>query len=234
MGQVIQQQSTGHANKQRIIKILLTSTIIIVFIVIVLFYFNIFPFKPFQQNNKPITNTPTKYSSNVFQYDTAKAKTLLTQYIEDTIKPELLPAKIEVKQGLFSTGIVGSIKYEFGFFFNSKENTISAEFVYKENTNVADAYGVSIQSNGTTEATATASLANTFLSSYFVNPYPISNCQAKGTASYCENFQILNEGNRSYGIILKNNGSNSTLRTISCFIPKDSQYYTKLKSCISL
>jgi len=164
-----------------------------------------------------------------FTYDAIKAKVLLTQYIKNTIKPEILPTKIEAKQGLSIYGITESDRNQFGSMFISNNSTISANFHYEENSNTKDDFEVFIQLASVAPKTATAPLANPLLSLYFINPYLISNCNTEKTFSYCENFQVVNDGKKGYGILIEK----PIFIAFSCFIPKESKYYNTEKSCIS-
>jgi len=181
------------------------------------------------KNNVP---NPTNYTPSVFQYDSAKAEKLLTQYIKDTIKPEFLPAKIEVKRGLSIDGRTEDVRYEFGSMFTTNQASFSANFHFKENVNTANDYSIFIQPRNTTQTTATASLANSLLTSYFTNPYLIANCQTKGVTSYCENFQTFTEEKKGYGIALINSTRKLMSIVFSCSIPKESKSYDTQKSCI--
>lgn len=198
---------------------------------------NQFNWLPRQINNltieQNVTPSPANFTPNTFTYDTAKAKTLLTQYIKDAIKPEFLPANIEIKQGLSIDGRTEDIKYEFGSMFTANQASFSANFHYKEKTSTSNDFSIFIQPESITQATATAPLANSLLSSYFTSPYSISNCQQKGTTSYCENFQTLTEGKRGYGIISAKQGIKSISIVFNCFVPKESKDYDALKSCIT-
>ncbi|MDP2672135.1 MAG: hypothetical protein Q8O68_01340, partial [Candidatus Daviesbacteria bacterium] len=133
MGPVVNEQpKSEQSSKKQIIKIIFVF-VVIVLVFAVLSYLNIIPNKSSKQDNKPTTITSAiKYSSSTFQYDPQKAEKMLTQYIKDTIKPEFLPAKIEVKQGLSIDGRTEDVKYEFGSMFNSIDSSISANFHYKE------------------------------------------------------------------------------------------------------
>ena len=175
--------------------------------------------------------TPTNFTSAAFQYDVEKAKTLLTQYIKDTIKPEFLSDKIEIKQGLSIDGRTEDIKYEFGSMFATNGASFSANFHFKENENIPNDYIIFIQPPNLTVSIATVSLANSMLSSYFTNPYVISECKTAGNTSYCENFQILAEGKKGYGIAIFPGKGNIIF---TCFVPKESNAYNTQKSCIRL
>ena len=128
-----------------------------------------------------------------------------------------------------------NINYEFGSIFNMKNATISASFVYDNGSNIPGDYGIFIRPSDLTSTFPTVTLANSVLASYFSSPYVVSNCQIKGTISYCENFQTTNEGKRSYGYgTILDTISNKPIPVIfTCFIPKESKYYNLLKSCIA-
>jgi len=237
MDQVINQQpETEGPSKQNSLGIILFLVLVIILIITALLYFNIIPLNKFlQQNNKPVTSTsaPTK-PSNEFQYDTAKAKTLLTQYIKDTLKPEFLPANIELKQGLgINNKIVEKETSKFGALFVIENSNISTTFLYKESSNMPNGYGIIIQLNNNDQATATASLANLLLPMYFTNPYVVNACKTNTGISYCENFQTLTDGKRGYGITIGKENNKLLLTIFTCFFPKESTYYNSLRSCIA-
>ncbi len=178
--------------------------------------------------------TPTPFVR--FSYDTVKAQNALESYIKDNIKQEFLPEEIEVKQGLTMDGRINqNMRYEFGTYFVTEKVTLSANFIYNENTNIASDYGVFIQPNDLTSITPTESLSNSLLNIYFQHPYSVSSCQTKGTTSYCENFQVLN-GEKigyGYGTITNTQTNKSTPIVFACLVPKESKYYDILKSCIA-
>jgi hypothetical protein len=224
-------------NRQLIAEMILVIAIIITSAVAALFYFDILPYKSFSKNIKKLvatTPSPTNSSQNIFKYDAAKAKTLLTKYIKDTLKPELLPTEIEVKQGLTIDGRIEDVKKEFGSSFNALGATISANFHYVENSNTANEYTIFIQPNNVAPIETSASTANTLLSSYFKTPYIASNCQAKENVSYCQNFQTTAEGKRGYGILTGNDRGNTVSIIFTCFISKESKEYMSFKSCLTL
>jgi hypothetical protein len=220
-------------------------TIIVVLLLLGAFnYFNIFSISNFfskqlgwlprravvQKKLLYTPTTPTLTSSPaVFNYDTEKAKILLTQYIKDTIKPELLPAQFDIKQGLIEGGAIEPIKYQFGYLFSEQKSTIYANFVYKENSNIQDGYGVVITPENTNQE-ANISIVNPLLSNYFTNPYVVSDCKARGKGTICENFQTTSNGKVGYG--LYKNQSLKVFVLFACFVPKEGQYYKTVTSCI--
>jgi hypothetical protein len=108
--------TSPHANeKQNMFAVqILILIFFLIFLTGILNYFNILPLSSLfpnylgilphkEQNNKPIsqpTQTPVNYSPNIFQYDSKKAKAILTSYIKDNIKPEFLSQTLDIKQGL--------------------------------------------------------------------------------------------------------------------------------------
>ena len=219
--------------------------VLLLFLLLVLNYFNSLPlsqlfpnqlsFLPHrQQDNKPIpqpTQIPINYSSNAFQYDSEKTKTILSKYIKDTLKPELIPQTLEVKQGLSIDNRIEDIKYQFGAYVARNQESISVNFHYKENTNTPNDFIIFIQPSKVEQTTLNSTLANSLVSSYFINPYsPIVNCNTKGTTSYCEIFKIENDGKRGFGALIEQDKS----IVFTCFIPKDSKDYDNQRSCISL
>jgi hypothetical protein len=227
MDEVAEQQTeTGEPDGQQKTKIFLILAIVIAFIIVTLLYFGIIPSKP-QQNNKPAAIT-TPSPTAEFKYDTTKAKTLLTQYVKKTLKPEFLPANIEVKQGLTSQGRLETIKYEFGSLFTEKGATITANFNYKEKTNTSDGYMIFAQLKNMVPTDLTTITANSLLSSYFLKPYSLSDCGIKKNIFYCENFQTTADGKMGYGIFSSANGT----RIYSCFAPKESSLYKEASYCL--
>jgi len=226
--------------------------VLLLFLLLILNYFNIlslsrlFPnqlgFLPHrEQNNRPIsqpTHSPTNYSPNTFQYDTKKAKKILTQYIKENIKSEFLPQNLEIKQGLYIDNKVSSLKNMFGSYFSKNNAIISINFHYKENTNNPNDFFIFIQLTKLEKVTLTPDIANSLSSSYFINPYsPITNCDIKGTTSYCETFKIEKDGKIGFGAIIAQDPSKSppklTSIVFTCFIPKESKDYDTTQSCIS-
>lgn len=204
--------------------------------------FGFLPHRAYEQaTTRPIpqpTQTSTNYSPNTFQYDTEKAKTILNQYVKDTIKPEFLLKSFDIKQGLSIDNRTEDVKYEFGSYFTQDQTTISVNFHYKENTNNPNDFIIFIQLSKVEQKTLTPTLANSLTSSYFINPYtPITNCNTKGTTSYCEEFKTEDEGKKGYGVVFANDQSVSPpkpmLIIFTCFIPKESNDYTTQISCIS-
>jgi hypothetical protein len=190
-------------------------------------YFNILPvsdvfpnqlgFLPRQIKQTAVTPPPVRIIPDKFIYDSAKAKELLTKYIKDTIKPEFVPPIIEIKEGSpdFSS------KYTIG------KVTVSATFRYTKKTNVPDSYGITIKSADLSKTAPTASLANSLLSDYFLNPYSVADCQKVKIASFCENYQAVSNGKQGYGIAT----DKSSTILFSCFLTKESDYFEQT-SCI--
>jgi len=193
------------------------------------------------RQNNTLTNNPLNYSpiptptptQTGFQYDTKKAEILLTQYIKDTIKPEFLPEKIDIQEGLTIDGRMENVKSQFGFSLTNPKETVSANFHFKENTNTSNDFSIFIEPKTVDGTTATVPLANSLLNSYFTNPYAISSCQTKGNTSYCENFQALNNGKQGYGIVFVNQGAKLTPLVFNCIVPKENKNYDSRNSCIS-
>lgn len=189
-------------------------------------------YTPANPTPKP-TTTPT---TAAFSYDTKKAQALLTQYIKDNIKPEFLPAKIEVKQKTISNTTNKEVPYEFNSFFTIRKDEFLVALHYKENTNTLNDFIVQIQPSKIDVSTTSVSLANSLVSAYFINPYVITTCNAKGLVSYCEEFRIENQGKKGFGISLSSDTIKSTVvpLVISCFISKTSDYYSTQKTCLPI
>src|SRR3989344_997017 len=180
------------------------------------------------RQNNTLTNNPLNYSpiptptptQTGFQYDTKKAEILLTQYIKDTIKPEFLPEKIDIQEGLTIDGRMENVKSQFGFSLTNPKETVSANFHFKENASASNDFSIFIQPKTVDGTTATVSLANSLLSYYFVNLHAVSSCKTKGTTSYCENFQTENDEKRGYGIVFIYQGAKLTPLVFNCTVPK--------------
>jgi len=193
------------------------------------------------RQNNTLTNNPLNYSpiptptptQTGFQYDTKKAEILLTQYIKDTIKPEFLPEKIDIQEGLTIDGRMENVKSQFGFSLTNPKETVSANFHFKENTNTSNDFSIFIEPKTVDGTTATVPLANSLLSSYFTKPYLVTECQTKGTTSYCEYFQTIDNGKKVYGIVLGYEKNKLVPIIFACFIPKESKGYETASSCIS-
>lgn len=216
----------------KIIKLLFIVTIIIIFIIAIRFCLNLLPSKSSKQNvNQPVASTPTP---DIYNYNAKKANTLLTQYVKDALKPELLPENIEVKQGI---GLpkqlqqLSGVSNRFGSSFVIKKSVVSVNFDYKKSTDVADIYNISINPENANQASPTAFLTNSLLKSYFANPPTVSGCQQdlSRKAIFCESFQISDKGKVGYGIVQISGITNA----FSCFIPKESGRYQRAKSCFT-
>lgn len=243
-------------NKFHALALLEVGVFELVFVTVVLFlifgtlnYFNIFPVSstfpeylswlPRKAPNgasprqNKLSFTPAKPTiTPEFQYDTKKAEAILTQYIKDTIKPDFLPAKLDIKQSYQIDGKPGP-EHGFNFYYKTNNLLISSTFHYLERSNAQDGFSIFIQPPNIQETTASASLANSLTSLYFNNPYSlISNCAAKGTSSYCENFKIESNGKKGYGIVFGYDNGKFTSLVFNCFLPKESKFYSQ-NSCIS-
>lgn len=249
--------SQNNGVKKKLVLRILFTVIIIILLIVILNYFNIlfnilplsrlFPnqlgFLPHKAQNRPTsipqsTETPTNYSSTVFQYDSEKAKIILTQYIKGDIRPEFIPQTLDIKQGLSIDNRQEDLKYQFGTYFTSKQSAISVNFHYKENTNTPNDFIIFIQLSQIDKTPVTPTLANTMATSYFNNPYsPIQNCSNKEATSYCETFRTEDNGKRGYGVIFTDDNSVSPPKFIpivfTCLVPKESKDYATQKSCIS-
>ena len=170
-----------------------------------------------------ITPAPTGY-----KYDTEKAKTLLTQYVKNTVKPEFIPTDLKVIRDSPPPGSPSSTPPSFTMFLNSN---ISAKIAFEKDSSKPVSYFIFIQPKSATEST-TASQANSLISTYFIDPYIVANCQTKGTATYCENFQTVTSGKKGYGIMVGDFGGKTQAMTYSCFTPKESLSYKNQESCI--
>lgn len=247
---------TPQAPKHQASKFLVGTSVAILLLFLLLFlnYFNILslsllfpnqlgwlPHKTQQvpplDKSQPTSLPNSNYSSNIFQYDTEKAKTILNSYVKDNIKPEFLPEKLDTKQGLSIDNRAEDIKYQFGSYLINNNETISINFHYKEGTNIPNDFMIFIQPAKVDKTTVTADLANSLTFSYFINPFPIESCNTKGATSYCEIFKIEADGKRGFGAIIAQDQSKSpsalTSIVFTCFIPKESKDYTTQKSCIS-
>jgi len=191
--------------------------------------------KTFNTVSQPTTTTqPRTFTPQTFQYDTKKAENLLTQYLKDNIKPEFLPAQIEIKEGLTIDGRIENVKYEFGSKFTINKDLFSSNFHYRENTNDPNDYTIFIQPGNTQEGTLTPAIANSIASSYFNNPYTITSCSTKGTSSFCEAFKSENDGKKGYGLIFGHDKGKFIPILFTCLVPQKSKDYATQKSCINL
>lgn len=173
-----------------------------------------------------------------FVYDTAKAEVLLTQYIKDTIKPEFLPDKIEIKQGLYSNNKSVEYPYEFSFILAKKELTIYAYLNYQRNTNIIGDMEifVDVSNSRVLQSTITASLSNSQVSQYLLKPSSLlteTNCVADERKSYCQIFETQENNKSGFGFVIYNNVVSTAKMVFSCSIPKESGYYNEAKSCIA-
>ena len=201
------------------------------------------PHKPYQQSTsivlpspQPIKPQAPSYSPNVFQYDTQKATTILTKYIKDTIKPEFLPSKIEVKQNLISSGKQDGTDYEFGSNWKLKDIVFNATLHYLSQTNYLRDEEFYINPAGiasfTVNNTNSEALARTYLNNI---PDSINfDCGVyQQTTSFCEHLETKDTGKNGFGVVSGKDESNkNTLFIFSCFIPKNDSYYPKRTSCL--
>lgn len=183
---------------------------------------------PQQQSTNTKTNQQIASTPPPFTYDTTKAKTLLIKYMKDNIKSEFLPPQLDIKQGLSIDNRLENLKYEFGSYFTTQNSTISANFHYKESSNIPNDYTIYVLPKNISQIDVT--VANSLLNFYFKKPFTVSQCQTKAILSFCENFQTLNDGKKGYGVVI----SNQTKETIifNCFLPKESKNYSQT-SCIN-
>jgi hypothetical protein len=230
MDQIIDvQKQTGQSDNQRSTKIILIF-IIVIFIIATLIYFNILPFYPSKKNSPSSINNP---KTETFKYDTTKAKTLLAQYIKETIKPNLLPSNFETNKRInpFQQKKTPNV---FAYFFAAENASISAFFRYEENSNVINSFSISIDSKNIPSSTAPEDLANSFFSPYLINPYVFSNsnCKQATGSVLCENFQTASDGKRGYAMTMFGKPPRWIVVLSACFIPKESNSFAKAKSCV--
>ena len=221
--------------------------VILVILFGILNYFNIlklseiFPnylgFLPhIKQNNKPGPN-PTQIPAN-FQYDMEYSKTILIKYVKEIIKPEFLPENLDIKQGLtFNNSVDEKLKNLFGSYIKNDNETISVTFNYIENTFLPSDFKILIHPIKTEQTTLNVALANSLISSYFINPIPIEKCDSIKTTSYCKTIKTESEGKREFGVIIGLDSSKSPPVPVStiftCFIPKENILYDRINSCVS-
>lgn len=177
------------------------------------------------------TPSQTNSSPSTFSYDTAKAKKLLTDYIKDTIKPQFIPSKIEVKQSLSFDGKITNTKYEFGSKFTSPTASFFVGFGYIEDSNNPNEFAIFIQPNNISKTDLTPALTNSLNLFYFNNPYPITSCKVKGTISICELYKIeINEKN-GFGMFLVNSNTNFAPILFTCSISRENKDFDVKQSC---
>jgi len=230
-----------------------TFIVILLLLLLVLNYFNILSLSQFFPNQlgwlphkaqpmpspQPTSTQSQDYTPNVFQYDTEKAKKIVSQYIKDTIKPEFISKTLIIRQGLsIDNRFEKSAKDQFGSYFTTNQATISVNFHYKESTNIPNDFMIFIQPSKIDKITLTPTLADTLTTSYLTNSYtPIESCTTKGATSYCETFKTEFNGKRGYGVLAGQDQTVSPPKPIliifTCSVPKGSQDYVSQKSCIS-
>ena len=177
--------------------------------------------------------SPANFTPTTFQYDTEKAKTLLTQYIKDTIKPSLLPANIEIKQATINSKIENSSLFFASF--NIQNASTAAVFRYDKTVNSTNSLSLSLNLKNLSQFTDTTTLANFLLSTYFSTPLILSdpNCRMVSESVFCENFQTTSDGKKGYGMTIIGTPPKSINSIFTCSIPKESSDYSTAKSCIS-
>lgn len=237
-----EQPTPTQPSKWKIIGILFGFAVVIfAAIVLVLNYFNIIslstrysplsflPHETVKQMN--IVPTPVNFSSSEFQYDAVKAKKLLTDYIKDTIKPTLFPKEIETKQEI---KILQNIQNPslFSFSFATQSANITVLSHYEKGYDINNSLSISIRLRGIPSTTVDVELANLLLSSYFIDPYVVSDCRQTADSIACENFQTIPEGKKGYGINMFGKPPKSIITIYTCQIPKGSTNYLTAKSCV--
>ena len=178
--------------------------------------------------------SPANFTPTTFQYDTEKAKTLLTQYIKSTLKPGLLPVNFETNQGITINQYAQNPNWFVTSFF-SQNASPAAFFRFDKNSSNPNSSSISINLKNLPQPAASAALANSLLSSYFSTPFILSdpNCRNVSESVFCENFQTTSDGKKGYGMTIIGTPPKSINNIFTCLIPKESADYASAKSCIS-
>ncbi|KKQ32184.1 MAG: hypothetical protein US48_C0031G0005 [Candidatus Levybacteria bacterium GW2011_GWA2_37_36] len=178
--------------------------------------------------------SPANFTPTTFQYDTEKAKTLLTQYIKSTLKPGLLPVNFETNQGITINQYAQNPNWFVTSFF-SQNASPAAFFRFDKNSSNPNSSSISINLKNLPQPAASAALANSLLSSYFSTPFILSdpNCRNVSESVFCENFQTTSDGKKGYGMTIIGTPPKSINSIFTCSIPKESSDYSTAKSCIS-
>ena len=185
------------------------------------------PHKQNQEGNKTKAIPNVNYTPSVFQYDTEKGKKIFTAYIKEALSPKILPSNYEATKTPTNNEL--DIRFK-----STNGANIYALFHFNENSNTLRDFSIFIEPQNMKGKTVTSALANSLLSSYFLNPFTISSCATKKTTSYCEQFQEEKDGKRGFAIISSKYGTVSTFFVATCFIPKESQKYTERTSCLRI
>jgi hypothetical protein len=231
----------------------------VLIIIIVLFgllnYFNIlslstlYPnqlgFLPHQIAGKQVSrvseSTPTPKPIPTFPgYNWNYAQITLEKFLEDNIKPEFLPPKIQGEQGLIQTDNKRGTGYEFGVKWNTNSNElIMGFFHYGIKTNTERDRDLLIEIQNGTDSKATESLTKNLAQKYLNNipDNTIFNCKifSDNKTTACESFSNISNGKKGFGLIISqqlDNGQPYNLTTVfACFFPKNGIYYNHT-SCI--
>lgn len=232
----------------------LAGIILFVIILFLLNFFNILPLSslfpnqlgwlPHQKQDSKISynnivpkqqNTDISTSSAKFSYDPVKAQKTLEKYIIDNIKEDFLPSKIDVKQGLLSSGQTDGTPYEFGTNWEMENISFNATFHYIENSNELRDTEFYINPKEYKNTSLDTSISATLVKTYLKNiPESLNfDCGTSSSAKFCERFVTEEAGKSGFGIVsvIDKFGKNNTF-IFSCFIPKNDSYYNKRTSCL--
>ena len=193
--------------------------------------------EPQNQKVPPARQSFPTFSPNsaTFAYDTSKANSLLSNYLRDKIKSDYLPSKIEVKHKLIASNKQEGTDYEFGSNWTIDNVFFQSNFHYEPDTNNPRDMQFSIQLQNIKETSASASLTKALSDTYLKTASESTNfvCGiSKNTISFCENFQTTVLGKEGFGLIIAKAQPNNTVFVFSCFIPKDSKYFSIRTSCL--
>jgi len=190
----------------------------------------------FSPQSNPTQNQNSQ--SDTFRYDSKKAINILTRYIKDTIKPEFLTENFDIKQGLSFTNIVDEkSKNVFGAYLDNSNETISFSLSLIENSELPNDFKVFIHPKTTIQDDLNVDIANSLVSTYFLNAFPIENCNTSGTTSYCKTMKEESDGKKEFGVIIGLDSSKSppvpATTVFNCFTAKYSNFYELVQSCVS-
>lgn len=201
----------------------------------ILNYFNILPVSSVfpQLSWLPRREVPNGTSPSNFtpatRYDTTKAKKLLTDYVKSTLQPNLLPSGFKIAS-------VAQLQQNPNTFVYSATNhglNVSAYFRYNKNGSSSNSFSISATFKSEKPISPTASMINSLLPAYFINPYLNPECRGDTNFIFCENFQSASGHKKGYGIQVINKASGTDITFFTCQIPKESTDYANARSCIS-
>lgn len=204
-------------------------------------YFHLFPLSnnaASSPTNHPAVPVPSSEiaPTSTFTYSSDIAIARLTAYIKTYLKPEFIPAKIDVMHKLSSLGTTTDTDYTFSSQWNQNNDIFFSAYHFNQSSNNERDIGILI-----THLTVDNASPQDTIKKYFINGdlshltcMQQQNAQNQ-TLKTCESFYTDNNGiNHGIGIIVGTvDAKTNTPQTLlfSCELPPKSSSYT-WKSCL--